>query len=75
MSVCGHLDEVRRCAPSVVAVVAHATSDQALRQPEQTDETSRDDQQRQGSSRESHNKNYSACDRAILGLLTSQGVC
>ena len=50
MGVCAHVDVVRRCAPSSVAAVIHAASDQALRQPQQTDETGCDDQQIQGSS-------------------------
>ena len=36
-------------AASAVAAVIHATSDQALREPKQTHETSGDDQQTQGS--------------------------
>ena len=36
-------------AASAVAAVIHATSDQALREPKQTNETGRDDQQSQGS--------------------------
>jgi len=35
-------------AASAVAAVIHAMSDQALREPEQTNETGRDDQQRHG---------------------------
>ena len=62
------------CEPSAVAAVVHAASDQALRQPEQSDQTGRDDQQRQGSSCESGVKNYSARDRAILELLASLGI-
>ena len=50
MGVCANLDVVRRCAPSTVAAVIHAASDQVLRQPEQTDETGCDDQQIQDSS-------------------------
>ena len=40
---------------SAVAAVTHAASDQALRDPEQANETGRDDQQSQGSSGESGN--------------------
>ena len=36
-------------AASAVAAVIHATSDQALREPKQTHETGRDDQQSQDS--------------------------
>ena len=36
-------------AASAVAAVIHVTSDQALREPKQTNETSGDDQQSQGS--------------------------
>ena len=35
-------------AASAVAAVIHATSDQALREPKQTNETGGDDQQSQG---------------------------
>ena len=38
-------------AASAVAAVIHATSDQALREPKQANETSGDDQQSQGSGR------------------------
>ena len=40
---------------SAVAAVIHAASEQALREPEQANETGRDDQQSQGSSGESGN--------------------
>ena len=63
-----------RCDPSAVAAVIHATSDQALRQPEQSDETSRHDQQRHGSSCESGVKTYSAQGQAILGQMASRGI-
>ena len=56
---------------SAVAAVIHAASDQALREPEQSNETGRDDQQSQGSSGESGVKNYSARESAILELLAS----
>jgi len=56
-------------AASAVAAVIHPASDQALREPEQTNEAGRDDQQSQGSSGESGVKNYSARERAILELL------
>ena len=56
---------------SAVAAVIHAASDQALREPEQANETGRDDQQSQGSSGESGVKNYSARESAILELLAS----
>ena len=75
MGVCAHVDVVRRCAPSTVAAVIHAASDQVLRQPEQTDETGCDDQQVQDSSCESGVKNYSARDRATFELLASEGMC
>ena len=55
--------------PSAVAAVIHAASDQALCQPEQSDETGRDDQQRQDSVRQTGLKTYSAQEQAILGLL------
>ena len=74
MGVCANLDVVRRCAPSTVAAVIHAASDQVLRQPEQTDETGCDDQQIQDSSCESGIKNYSARERAIFELLASEGI-
>ena len=57
--------------PSAVAAVIHAASDQALRHPEQSDEASRDDQERHSSSGESGVQNYSACESAILKLLAS----
>ena len=60
--------------PSAVAAVIHATSYQALRQPEQSDEASRDDQQRQGSSFVLGVASYSAHHRAILGLLVPRHV-
>ena len=69
MGVCAHFDEVRRCALSTVAAVIHAASDQALREPEQSNETGRDDQQSQGFSGMSGVKSYSARERAILELL------
>ena len=56
---------------SAVAAVIHAASDQALREPEQSNETGRDDQQSQGLSDKSGVKNYSARERAILELLAS----
>ena len=40
---------------SFVAAVIHAAANQALREPEQANETGRDDQQSQGSSGESGN--------------------
>ena len=55
MSICGHLDCVRDGARLVIASVIHAASDHALREPEQANETGRDDQQSQGSSGESGN--------------------
>ena len=49
----GIADEVRPSqrdeGASAVAAVIHATSDQALREPKQTNETGRDDQQSQDS--------------------------
>ena len=54
---------------SSVAAVIHAASDQALREPEQANETGRDDQQSQGFSGMSGVKSYSARERAILELL------
>ncbi len=56
-------------AASAVAAVIHPAADQALREPEQTNETGRDDQQSQGSSGESGVKNYSARESAILEVL------
>ena len=56
---------------SAVAAVIHTASDQSLREPEQANETGRDDQQSQGSSGESGVKNYSARERAILELLAT----
>ena len=58
-------------AASATAAVIHAAPDQALREPEQSNETGRDDQQSQGLSDKSGAKNYSARERAILELLAS----
>ena len=69
MGVCAHLDVVCFGAPSTVAAVIHAASNQALREPEQANKTGRDDQQSQRSSGESGVKNYSAPESAILELL------
>ena len=60
---------------SAVAAVIHAASDQGLCEPEQANETGRDDQQSQGSSGESGVENYSARERAILELLTPEAMC
>ena len=47
-----HLDGVGTGELLTVAAIIHAASDQALREPEQANETGRDDQQSQGSSGE-----------------------